>query len=83
MFDGLIAELAGDAGTAVARYRASLPGLEACDTHLFAHGVRARLGTLIGGDEGRALTAGAHAWLAREGVRDPDAVLHMLVPGPR
>ncbi len=83
MFDGLIAELAGDAGTAVARYRACLPGLEACDTHLFASGVRARLGALLGGDEGRELTAGAHAWLHREGVRDPDAVLHMLVPGPR
>jgi hypothetical protein len=83
MFDGLIAELAGDASTAVARYRACLPGLEACDTHLFASGVRARLGRLIGGDEGRELTAGAHAWLQREGVRDPDAVLQMLVPGPR
>jgi serine/threonine protein kinase len=83
MFDGLIAELAGDPTTAVARYRACLPGLEACDTHLFASGVRARLGALLGGDEGRALTAGAHAWLHREGVRDPDAVLHMLVPGPR
>jgi hypothetical protein len=83
MFDGVIAEVAGDPSTAVERYRAALPGLDACDTHLFAHGVRARLGALLGGDEGRALASSARAWLDREGVRDPDAVLHMLLPGPR
>jgi serine/threonine protein kinase len=83
MFDGLIAELAGDADTAIARYRDCLPALEGCDTHLFANGVRARLGALLGGDEGRELEASARAYLEREGVRDPDAVLQMLVPGPR
>jgi serine/threonine protein kinase len=83
MFDGLIAEIDGDADTAVARYRTCIPLLENCDTHLFANAVRARLGRLLGGDEGRELTAGTRAWLERENVRDPDAVLQMLFPGPR
>ncbi|HSN28435.1 MAG TPA: hypothetical protein VLT45_19250, partial [Kofleriaceae bacterium] len=76
-------ELDGDDATAVARYRECLPKLESCDTHLFAHAVRARLGALVGGDEGRELVATSRAWLEAEGVRDPDAVLQMLLPGPR
>jgi hypothetical protein len=81
VFDGLIAELEGNTDGAVARYRACLPGLEACDTHLYAKAVRARLGKLVGGDEGKSLVTGARAWLAGEGARDPDAMLAMLLPG--
>ncbi|HSN24811.1 MAG TPA: AAA family ATPase, partial [Kofleriaceae bacterium] len=83
MFDGVIAELDADDATAVASYRACLPKLESCDTHLFANAVRARLGALVGGDEGGELVATSRAWLEGEGVRDPDAVLQMLLPGPR
>jgi serine/threonine protein kinase len=82
MFDGLIAEVDGDRDGAIAAFRACLPGLEQCDTHLFANAVRARLGRLVGGDEGRALVSDVHAWLAREGVREPETMLSMLVPGP-
>jgi serine/threonine protein kinase len=83
MFDGFIAELEGKLDTAVAAYRSCLPGLEACETHLFAHAVRARLGKLVGGDEGGKLRDDVRTWLFREGVRDPDTMLAMLVPGPR
>ena len=81
MFDGLIAESAGNADAAVAAYRACMPGLEACDAHLYLHAVRSRLGRLVGGDEGRSLGDGVRAWLVREGVREPDTMLAMLVPG--
>ncbi len=80
MFDGLFAELGGDRDAAVASYRRALVGLDACDTQLYAHAVRDRLGELIDGDEGDALRAGARAWLAREGVREPDRMLAMLLP---
>ncbi|MBV8762609.1 MAG: hypothetical protein JO257_35315, partial [Deltaproteobacteria bacterium] len=82
MFDGLIAQHEGDTATAIACYRECLPKLESCDTHLFANAVRARLGELVGGDEGRDLVAIARTWLESEGVRNPEAVLQMLVPGP-
>ena len=82
-FDGMYAELTGDPAGAERAYRESLPGLEACDTHLFANAVRDRLGRVIGGAEGDALRAGTQAWLAGEGVREPAAILAMLLPGAR
>jgi hypothetical protein len=80
LFDGLIAELEGRADKAVAAYRASIPGLEQYDTFLYAKAARDRLGRLVGGDEGAQLTADVRTFLTREGVRDPDAMLAMLLP---
>jgi hypothetical protein len=80
---GLIAEATGDMDEAVRCYREALSGLERTDIHLFAHAVRYRVGRLVGGDEGAALCAGVHAWLEREGVREPDRMLHMMLPAPR
>ena len=82
MFDGLIAEAEGRPDVAIARYCAAIPGLEQHDTYMFAHAARDRLGRLIGGNEGAALRAGARSWLEAESVRDPDTMLHMLLPGP-
>ncbi len=82
-FGGVACELAGDEAGAIAAYRDGIPGLEASDTHLFANAFRDRLGRLVGGDEGQALRATTHAWLVAEGVRDPAAILSMLVPGAR
>ena len=82
-FGGLIAEAEGNVDTAVAKYRDAVPKLSNTDTHLFAHAVRYRLSGLVGGDEGDKLRAGVRTWLEAEGVRDPETMIHMVMPGPR
>ncbi|HEY5921714.1 MAG TPA: hypothetical protein VIV11_08585, partial [Kofleriaceae bacterium] len=81
LFDGVIAELEGDDDAAIAAYRDSILGLDRYDTHLYAHAARYRLGNVIGGDEGAKLRADVNAFLTNEGVRDPAAILAMLLPG--
>ncbi len=81
MFEGLLAELDGRPDAAIAAYRECMPELERNDTQLYAYAVRDRLGLLVGGDEGAGLRAGVRATLLAEGVRDPDAMLAMLLPG--
>ena len=83
MVDGAAAELAGDLDGAVAGYRANLAELERYETMLFAHAVRHRLGRLLGGDEGAAMQSAARAALDAQGVREPERMLAMLLPGPR
>jgi hypothetical protein len=83
MCRGLYAEAIGRRDDAIASYRAALVGLESADAHMFAHAVRDRLGRLVGGDEGAALRTDVRAWLAREGVREPERMLEMMLPGPR
>ena len=61
----------------------ALANLERADAHLFVHAARYRVGKLVGGDEGAALCADVHAWLAREGVRAPDRMLDMMLAAPR
>jgi hypothetical protein len=83
MIDGIIAELEGDTDAALAAYRSCVAGLDRYDTHLYAHAVRDRIGRLLGGEEGAKLCGDVRAFLVREGVRDPAAMLAMLVPGPQ
>ena len=82
MSEGLLAEANGDRDEAVRCYRAALAGLEGADLHLFAHAARYRVGRLVGGDEGATLCADVRAWLGREGVREPDRMLNMMLPAP-
>lgn len=42
---------------------------------------RRRQGELAGGEEGRALIAGANAWMAAHGVRNPDRFVQLIAPG--
>lgn len=81
MLGGVIAELEADRDRAATGYREALAELERTETHLFAQAVRNRLGVLVGGDEGAALCAAAHHWMARQGVREPATMLDMLLPG--
>jgi hypothetical protein len=83
MLDGGVAELEGRRDVAVAAYRKALAVVDVHEANLFGQAVRARLGRLIGGDEGAALRAGAIAWFAGQGARDPETMLAMLLPGPR
>jgi hypothetical protein len=50
---------------------------------LFGHATRARLGLLVGGDEGAQLRGDAIAWLKGQGAREPETMFAMLLPGPR
>jgi hypothetical protein len=83
MCEGLLAEAKGDKTEALAHYRAALEGLERADAFLFVHGIRYRVGRLVGGDEGTRLCTDVRVWLAREGVREPDRILNMMLPAPR
>jgi hypothetical protein len=81
--DGAAAEVEGNKDDAVARYRACLAQLQASDTFLYTLAVRYRLGMLIGGDEGAAMVKEGRDHFAKEGAREPETMLHMLLPGPR
>jgi hypothetical protein len=48
---------------------------------LCAAAARRRLGEVIGGDEGRGISARANEWFADEGVVNPDRLLAVVVPG--
>jgi tetratricopeptide (TPR) repeat protein len=48
---------------------------------LYAEATRSRLGRLLGGDEGAAMTSVSERWLLSEGVENPRAMLRMLTPG--
>ncbi|MCC7542565.1 MAG: protein kinase [Deltaproteobacteria bacterium] len=54
---------------------------ESSDSALFGAAVRRRRGELLGGDDGRALRDQADAWLRAQGVRRPEALARMMVPG--
>ncbi len=83
MLDGGIAELDGRIDDAIVAYRKCAVVMDERETMLFGHAVRARLGLLVGGAEGAAMRAGAIAFLVGQGVRDPEAMLAMVLPGPR
>jgi len=83
MLEGAIAELEGRTDAAITHYRASLAGFDEREIQLLGHAVRARLGDLIGGDDGAALRAAARTALVEQGVRDPETMLAMLLPGSR
>ena len=83
MLDGGVAELEGRSDDAIAHYRASATAMDDRETALFAHAVRARLGLLVGGDEGVALRTTAIEWLTGQGAREPEQMFAMLLPGPR
>jgi len=80
--DGLIAEATGNPDAAVTAYREAIVGLEQADAHLFVHAARYRIGRLVGGDEGAAMSSEVTAWLQREGARNPERMLAMMLPGP-
>lgn len=82
MFDGLVAELEGRSEQALPLYERAIAGFERCDTKLYANAVRFRLGGIIGSFQGNSLRAQARSWLVGHQVREPDAILAMLLPGP-
>ncbi|HEY5947108.1 MAG TPA: protein kinase [Kofleriaceae bacterium] len=81
--EGLIAEASDDPKTAIELYRNAVSGLERAEAYFLVYAVRYRVGCLAGGDEGAKLCGEALAWLEREGVREPERMLDMMLPAPR
>src|SRR5262249_13347491 len=53
---------------------------DALDMRLYAAAVRRQLGELIDADEGRKMTAEAHAWMTSQMIKDPARMTAMLAP---
>jgi hypothetical protein len=78
-----VAQLRGQRERAVAALQEAARGFSEAEMLLHACAARRQLGRLIDGDEGRTLAADADAWLAHEGVRNPERLVAMLAPGFR
>jgi hypothetical protein len=65
----------------VALLREAARGFDAVEMALFASASRRRLGTILGGEEGRSLIAAADAWMASEGIVDPARMAACMAPG--
>src|SRR5262249_53834669 len=76
-----VAAVREDKARAAQALRQAADGLEAAEMRMHAMAARLRLGTLIGGDEGRGIAAQARAWMAEQGIADPERMTAMLVPG--
>ena len=59
----------------------AIDGFDAADMRLYAAVARRRLGTLVGGDRGRALERDVEAWMAAEDIRNPAAITRLIAPG--
>jgi serine/threonine protein kinase len=66
---------------AVAHLRAASAQFRECEMGLWASVADRRLGSLLGGDEGRMLIERSDAWLAAEAVRRPDRIADQFAPG--
>jgi len=76
-----VAFATGDHGAAAAELRSAIGRFESTGMALHAAVARRRLGAVVGGDEGRALTAEAEAWMTRAGITNADGLVRMLAPG--
>ena len=56
-------------------------GFDTADMALHAAVARRRRGELLGGDDGRAIVAGADAWMAGQHIKNPARMSAMLAPG--
>jgi tetratricopeptide (TPR) repeat protein len=56
-------------------------GFDLADMHLHAAAARRRLGALLGGERGRALTRQADDWMAGEDIRNAARFTRLIAPG--
>jgi hypothetical protein len=66
---------------AAVELQAAVSGLDQAELALNAAAARRRLGELQGGDEGRARTEEANAWMLGQGVKDPARMTALYAPG--
>ena len=79
--DAALARSAGDTARERRELEHALTVFERHGLSLFAAATRARVGRLVGGDEGSALVSSALAAFESEGVTCPEKLMRMLVPG--
>jgi len=76
-----IARLRGDQQAAATALETASQLFDACACAGYAVSARRHLGSLLGGDRGRALVVEADAWLRSESVAQPKRFAAMLLPG--
>jgi hypothetical protein len=76
-----VANLRGDKAKAIRLLREALGAFVSEDLALNVAVTRSILGSLVGGDEGRALRAEADAWFAAQTVKRPDRFVATFAPG--
>jgi hypothetical protein len=76
-----IADAEHDGSLAIAELRTAIDLAMAADMSGYATAARYQLGSLLGGDEGRALVQQATEAMTAQGVRVPDRFAATLVPG--
>jgi hypothetical protein len=76
-----VAATRGDGGAALGILARAESGLRAAEMALHLAAARRRRGELIGGDAGRGLVDESNAWMAGQGIRNPDRMCVLLAPG--
>jgi len=73
--------LTNDAAAACGCLELAVERLDACEMKLYAAAARIRLGTLVGGDEGRTILEQGRAFMNAQGVKEESCMVAMLAPG--
>jgi hypothetical protein len=81
MFEAAMAVTRGNRQTALDRISRAADGFNEYRSAFYCAIARRRKGELLGGDEGRALIAAADAWMAGEGIVNPERLAAAFVPG--
>ena len=76
-----VAHSRGDKEAAASNLSTAIDGFDFAEMGLYAAAARARRAGLVSADEGKQLRADADAWMSRENVRNPRAMIEMLAPG--
>ncbi len=76
-----VANATGDRPGAIAALRDALAGATEADLMLHVAAARYQLGSLLGGDAGKAMVVQAGEEMASRGVRSPSRMANRLVPG--
>jgi serine/threonine protein kinase len=81
LLEAQVARLEGDDTGAVELLRTALAGFQVADMGLYAAIARRRLGALLGGDAGAALTRAGDELMHAQAIVDVEAMTRMLAPG--
>jgi serine/threonine protein kinase/tetratricopeptide (TPR) repeat protein len=76
-----VASARGDRDGAITVLDRAVRGFHAADMALHDAVARRRLGALLGGDEGAAMTRKATTWMEAQGIVKPDRITALLAPG--
>ncbi|MEJ7813168.1 MAG: AAA family ATPase, partial [Gemmatimonadaceae bacterium] len=76
-----VAAVRGDTAAAAAELATAAEGFDAAHMALYAAVSRRQWGQLLGGDQGRQLTANADAFMRAQGIERPERIAAVLAPG--